>query len=290
MKSKGGTARAGDVVPYIFCLGSGGESSKTGQADRARHPDEVRKAEKDCQIGAMPDPSSDALVFKPDLFSRVTDYDYYLSQQILPPIERLCERIEGTDRSRLAECLGKPVFSGMSVVVIDQNCTSRVLRRTLYRIGLDPARFRSYSAAEGEDLSITTLDSQIPESQRYNNADPLKIRCRHCKTETDFVPIYDRQVRCDVIDTFGPHYLPVSISDVTEIPLITLRTDVPGLSQSSGERKYPSTTGETDPRAHLEVLSGMDRVRRFYVWEQDEDDECVWEAVFAARVHRSRNL
>jgi len=121
----------GDVVPYIFCLGSGGESSKTGQADRARHPDEVRKAEKDCQIGAAPGPSSDALVSKPDLFSRVTDYDYYLSQQILPPIERLCERIEGTDRSRLAECLGKPVFSGMSVVVVDQSCTSRVLCHTV---------------------------------------------------------------------------------------------------------------------------------------------------------------
>jgi len=142
MKSKGGTARSGDVMPYIFCLGSGGESSKTGQADRARHPDEVRKADKDCQI----------------------DYDYYLAQQILPPIERLCERIEGTDRSRLAECLG-----------------------------LDPARFRSYSTAEGEELNITTLDSQIPESKRYNDADPLRVRCRHCKTETEFAPIHDCQ-------------------------------------------------------------------------------------------------
>lgn len=37
----------------------------------------------------------------------VADYDFYLSQQVLPPIERLCEPIEGTDRSRLAECLGK---------------------------------------------------------------------------------------------------------------------------------------------------------------------------------------
>ena len=46
----------GDVIPYIFCLGSGGESSKTGQAERARHPDEVRKADKDCQIGMVPHP------------------------------------------------------------------------------------------------------------------------------------------------------------------------------------------------------------------------------------------
>jgi DNA polymerase elongation subunit (family B) len=35
-----------------------------------------------------------------------TDYEYYLAHQILPPIERLCDPIEGTDRARLAECLG----------------------------------------------------------------------------------------------------------------------------------------------------------------------------------------
>ena len=42
------------------------------------------------------------------LFGRVfsTDYEYYLAHQILPPIERLCDPIEGTDRARLAECLG----------------------------------------------------------------------------------------------------------------------------------------------------------------------------------------
>jgi len=77
MKSKGGTARAGDVIPYIFCLGSGGESSKTGQADKARHPDEVRKADKDCQIG-------NALVFS-ERFSRdslIPKPDILLVQQI----------------------------------------------------------------------------------------------------------------------------------------------------------------------------------------------------------------
>lgn len=65
------------------------------------------------------------------------------------------------------------------------------------RIGLDPARFRTYSIGEGEELTITTLDSQIPESKRYNDADPLKIRCRHCKADADFAPIHDRQVRYD---------------------------------------------------------------------------------------------
>src|ERR1700677_2350692 len=42
------------------------------------------------------------------LFSKrvLVDYEYYLAHQILPPIERLCDPIEGTDRARLAECLG----------------------------------------------------------------------------------------------------------------------------------------------------------------------------------------
>ena len=105
------------------------------------------------------------------------------------------------------------------------------MSRTLYWIGLDPARFRTYSTAEGEELNITTLDSQIPESERYNDADPLKIRCRHCETEADFVPIHDRQVRynqCRI--RFGFRCLPTPISDVTEIPSITLGTDMPKLS------------------------------------------------------------
>lgn len=55
MKAKGGTARSGDVVPYVFCLGSDGESSKTGQADKAKHPDEVRKSGDDCKIGGCLD-------------------------------------------------------------------------------------------------------------------------------------------------------------------------------------------------------------------------------------------
>ena len=59
---------------------------------------------------------------------------------------------------------------------------------------------------------------------------------------------------------FGLHCLPVSISDVTEIPLITLGADVSSLSQSSRKREYSSTAGETDPRTYIEVLSGMDRV------------------------------
>jgi DNA polymerase alpha subunit A len=54
MKAKGGNARAGDVIPYLFCLAEGEETAKTAQADRAKHPDEVRRAGSTLKIGQNP--------------------------------------------------------------------------------------------------------------------------------------------------------------------------------------------------------------------------------------------
>lgn len=52
MKQKGGSAKNGDVISYIFCLAEGEESSsKAAQADRAYHPDELRKAGSAMTIG-----------------------------------------------------------------------------------------------------------------------------------------------------------------------------------------------------------------------------------------------
>jgi DNA polymerase alpha subunit A len=51
MKTRGGSARAGDVIPYIFCLAEGEQSAKSAQADRAKHPDEIRRAGTDLKIG-----------------------------------------------------------------------------------------------------------------------------------------------------------------------------------------------------------------------------------------------
>ncbi|KAH9849847.1 hypothetical protein C2E23DRAFT_887828 [Lenzites betulinus] len=142
MKARGITARAGDVIPYVFCLGDSGESSKTAQADKAKHPDEVRRESDKFKI----------------------DYEHYLSQQILPPIERLCEPIEGTDRARLAECLG-----------------------------LDPNRYRSAAGGEAEERYFGTLDSLMSDAERFKDADPLIIRCRSCKNDVTFAPLADRE-------------------------------------------------------------------------------------------------
>ncbi len=101
MKARNAAVRGGDVVPYIFCS-EGGETSNSSQAERARHPDELRKGGTETQIGEH------RTLWAPSTFLTVSfaDYEYYIAHQILPPIERLCDPIEGTDRARLAECLG----------------------------------------------------------------------------------------------------------------------------------------------------------------------------------------
>jgi hypothetical protein len=67
MKGRGGSARAGDVISYVFCV-EGGEVpkpeeegkesvkkevvvSKLSQAEKAKHPDEIRKAGSGLVVG-----------------------------------------------------------------------------------------------------------------------------------------------------------------------------------------------------------------------------------------------
>ncbi|KAG5634772.1 hypothetical protein H0H81_000834 [Sphagnurus paluster] len=142
MKARGGSSRAGDVIPYLFCLAEGEESAKSAQADRAKHPDEFRKSGSGLRL----------------------DFEYYLAHQVLPPIERLCEPIEGTDRARLAECLG-----------------------------LDPMKYRS-STSGTDERAFSSLDSQMSDSQRFKDCNPFLVRCRHCKGELPFSPLHERDV------------------------------------------------------------------------------------------------
>ncbi|KAJ9098951.1 hypothetical protein QFC19_006175 [Naganishia cerealis] len=138
MKQRGTMVKAGDVIPYLFCLGSDGKTARSAQADRAFHPDEFRKPDSELKL----------------------DFDFYLSQQVLPPIERMCNDIEGTDRARLAECLG-----------------------------LDPTRFQNNSTSSFQEKELFTFSSQITDKERFREADPLTLRCRGCKAVFVFTPL-----------------------------------------------------------------------------------------------------
>jgi DNA polymerase alpha subunit A len=89
----------------------------------------------------------------------VPDVDYYLHKQILPPVERLCAPISGTNVSLLAECLG-----------------------------LDTTKYRVSSASKsGEHTNeITTLESQIPDHIRFKDCEPLNLLCLGCKHHFEF--------------------------------------------------------------------------------------------------------
>ncbi|TKY70585.1 DNA polymerase alpha catalytic subunit [Spatholobus suberectus] len=108
----------GDTIPYIICYEQGGSSgSAAGIAQRARHPDELKREQGTWLI----------------------DIDYYLSQQIHPVVSRLCASIQGTSPERLADCLGldSSKFHHKSSEALNDDSTS-----TLLFVADDEERYR----------------------------------------------------------------------------------------------------------------------------------------------------
>ncbi|KAJ3109256.1 DNA-directed DNA polymerase alpha catalytic subunit pol1 [Phlyctochytrium planicorne] len=126
MKKKGYSFRSGEVVPYVICIGATGPLSA-----RAHHPDELKLKELDLKI----------------------DFEYYLVNQILPPILRLCSPIAETDQVKLANCLGieSSKFSTLALP--------------------NPAEY------EG---NLFTLESTETDIERFKDVEPLEILCRVC--------------------------------------------------------------------------------------------------------------
>ncbi|ORX49875.1 hypothetical protein DM01DRAFT_363903 [Hesseltinella vesiculosa] len=135
MRKNGLPVNAGDTVPYVICVdeqGNGGASK--GFAERAFHPNDVRSGQQQLDI------------------------EWYLYQQIHPPVARLCSPIEGTSPAYLAECLG-----------------------------LDGSKFNHHgSASRTADEDYTTLDSQISDEERFKHCERLILQCRRCHAENRF--------------------------------------------------------------------------------------------------------
>jgi len=104
---------------------------------------------------------------------RYSDYDYYLSTQVLPSVDRLCDSIEGTDRARLAECLG-----------------------------LNPTEYARIMSAPQQDRSLGILDSLVPDIERFRNTTPFRARCHACSTDTPFLRLLEAET--SILTTLGP--------------------------------------------------------------------------------------
>ncbi|EXJ58249.1 DNA polymerase alpha subunit A [Cladophialophora yegresii CBS 114405] len=125
----------------------------------------------DEQTKALPAPKRSYTpqdVQKPDS-GLVPDVEYYLYKQIFPPIERLCAPIPGTDSVRLAECLGLDV---RKYQINTSNGTSQ------------------------QNTEIFPLESQIPDTIRFQDAARLNLRCRACKDVTVFEGLCDSTESC----------------------------------------------------------------------------------------------
>ncbi|KAJ3052467.1 DNA-directed DNA polymerase alpha catalytic subunit pol1 [Rhizophlyctis rosea] len=137
MKAKGLAAKVGDIIPYVICEGDAGGLI----AARAYHPDEVSKEGSGLRI----------------------DIEWYLANQVHPPVARLCQPMEGTDAGRIAECLG-----------------------------LDAHKYNQSAAASSSPLEMDqlyTFESQIKDSERFKDVVKWTPRCRWCGERSEFEPV-----------------------------------------------------------------------------------------------------
>jgi DNA polymerase alpha subunit A len=135
LQARGKHVKAKDVMSFII---TGDSSGSTENAAKNAYPvDEVLKSDSE---------------LKPDI-------DYYLHKQILPPVERLCAPISGTNVTLLASCLG-----------------------------LDTSKYRVSTISGGvqQETEIHPLESQISDSVRFQACTPLWLRCRACTTTFPF--------------------------------------------------------------------------------------------------------
>ena len=88
----------GDHIPYVICS-QGAEGAAPPQ--RARHPDDVYRSNGELTL----------------------DFEWYLSNQLLPPISRLCEPIEGTSQAIISAKLGLDAskYAKNSNTAVDDN-------------------------------------------------------------------------------------------------------------------------------------------------------------------------
>ena len=118
----------GDHIPYVICK-EGPEGASAPQ--RAHHPDEVFRSN-----GAL-----------------TVDFEWYLTNQILPPINRLCEPIDGTSQAAISE-----------------------------KLGLDSSKFRTSSSRDDDgfdDWDYKPMHMR-DDSERFKGVEKLTYSCKSC--------------------------------------------------------------------------------------------------------------
>ena len=87
----------------------------------------------------------------------IVDIDWYLATQILPPVQRLVEPIEGVTSEAMAEALG-----------------------------LDASKFRTYNvASNAEPVATEVILGEDP--NRFSNCERVVLECPECNRTFSYV-------------------------------------------------------------------------------------------------------
>ena len=137
----------GDHIPYVICepleteeANNDNNKKSKSVAERARHPDEIIRS---------------GGVLKPDV-------EWYLTQQILPPVSRLCEPIEGLSQGLIAE-----------------------------RLGLNASKYTQRRSFGDGEMNDDELVNYVPESyktdkERFGDVEKLSLTCSACGVRSEF--------------------------------------------------------------------------------------------------------
>lgn len=120
------------------------QKSSTSVASRAFHPDDFRRAAGELHI----------------------DTNWYLVQQIFPPIQRICEGIGSLSRDQLATALG----------IASHYSSSN----------------RSGNSYNRDDDMGYTPKTQLPDEDRFKDVEKLMVKCLKCSHIAEFPGVYAR--------------------------------------------------------------------------------------------------
>jgi len=144
LMKNGRNVNVGMYISYVMCIS---ENSKADLSERAYTAEEVKRSHQTNGGAALE-----------------IDRDWYLVNQILPPIQRLCDVIKETSLGQLADCLG-----------------------------LDSAKYKRIESAgapvedEDDEFEIVNLNDF---SARYAACSPYKITCGYCNTSFNHYGVF----------------------------------------------------------------------------------------------------
>ena len=130
----------GDHIPYVITKEeqtNEPSSKKSIVSERAYHPEDIARSNG---------------VLQPDV-------EWYLTQQILPPISRLCEPVEELTQSALAGKLG-----------LDSSKYNHIVNTTV----------------DEDDLVDYTPKSSLSDEERFKDVEKLMITCSTCNETSEF--------------------------------------------------------------------------------------------------------